>query len=94
VLISGMSEIWSGGYSYLHRDVPLMGIDAVHASRLAPFANYLIGHTEVPAPSGYVSVRSFDAWSLFRRDGACAPPPPGYSRKFWNPRHPPPPAER
>jgi hypothetical protein len=86
VLLVGTTTIWSGGYSYLHRDVPfLWATHPLEVREGARAANYLIAPPSFPEPAPYVQVHDFRGWRALRREGGCAPPPPGYTRQFWNP---------
>ncbi|MBK6848484.1 MAG: hypothetical protein IPG96_13475 [Proteobacteria bacterium] len=85
----GTQEIWSGGYTYLHRDVPLFTIvpEAAIAdgdlSRTATGANYVIAHRGLAALApGWRATAARTAWVLLHRDGPCGPPPPSYARVF------------
>src|SRR5579863_8082206 len=75
-LLAGLGAAWSGGFTYLHRDVPFLTLDdAATPGELLPFANHLILSARVEPPPGYVAVREFRGWSVRRRDGGCATPP-------------------
>ena len=70
-ILLGVHPAWTGGYSYLHRDVPLFFFQPSNAA--VQQANYAIG------PSGlkltpYEPVASEQGYSLYRRDGDCIPP--------------------
>ncbi len=83
VLLAGVAAIWSGGFTYLHRDVPFLTLyDAPNAGELLPMANYVVLAPEMDVPPGYVRLKEFRGWSLHRRDGGCAPPPPTLTRAF------------
>jgi hypothetical protein len=82
----GYGPVWTGGFSYLHRDVPMLwatpaealsspGLGAIGAS-----ANYVLSRAEIPLPAEYTTVDSVDGAKLARRSGPCAPAPPSYSR--------------
>lgn len=65
---------FTGGYTYLHRDVPL-----IYQSELcsAAPANYVIGpvkHDAQLLPSAYTLELQRGAWGLYRRSGGCRPP--------------------
>ncbi len=81
VLLAGPSVVWTGGYTYLHRDVPFLATD-VAASELVPFANYVIMPSMFPAPPGYTPLDSIREWTLLRRQGGCRPAPPNFARLF------------
>jgi phosphatidylinositol glycan class B len=67
----------TGGFSYLHRDVPMLFLlDRTSAQ----VANYVIARREFQAPPTYAKIDESREFVLFRRDGGCAPPPKGYSR--------------
>jgi hypothetical protein len=73
--IVGIQPWWMGGFSYLHRDVPLF----VGQSPVALAAsNYLIAQRAMSTPESYVSVASFEDDVLLRRGGPCAPRPREY----------------
>jgi phosphatidylinositol glycan class B len=79
--VDGESFGWIGAYTYFHRDVNLFpGENATPEVRAA--ANYHIGHADAPAPAGYREVERKREFALFRRDGACADPPPDYRREL------------
>lgn len=79
VVLVGVPLVYTGGFSYLHKDVPLFtaGTPPEQSS-----ANYWIGPLGYPAPPAYRFVRTFDDFTLFRRDGACTPAPAYYSRNL------------
>jgi phosphatidylinositol glycan class B len=79
-------EVWTGGYAYLHRDVPIVAVSApLAAAGLGPVrasCNYALLATRAALPPGYVEVDRRGARRLARRPGACGPPPAGYTRLF------------
>lgn len=82
-LLAGLGAAWSGGFTYLHRDVPFLTLDdAATPGDLLPFANYAILSPDVEPPPGYVAVQEFRGWSLRRRDGGCMSPPRELTRLF------------
>lgn len=81
VLVAGVSSlVWTGGYTYLHRDVPILATD-VDAAQLVPFANYVIMPARFPPPPGFAPVGDVREWALLRRQGDCQPAP-GFTRLF------------
>ena len=70
---------WSttGGYTYLHRDIPLIMIkSSSQLTQLAPFANALLGRPDLPNPLGpYVRGECWATACLFQRPGGCEPLP-------------------
>jgi GPI mannosyltransferase 3 len=77
VMVTGESYGWIGGYSYFHRDVNMYPGTSPQ-ERAA--ANYLIAPDGEPAPASYRKVDQRREFALLRREGGCAPPPPGYRR--------------
>jgi hypothetical protein len=63
---------WTGGYTYLHRDVPLYW-DLNHLAS----ANYVIGSAGRTLPPGWRGVFEYKQYELFHREGTCQPDP-GY----------------
>jgi hypothetical protein len=89
VLLAGLGPIWSGGFTYLHRDVPFLDFEnAPTPGDLLPSANYVVLSPDVEPPPGYVALQELGGWSVRRRDGACLPPPPGLTRSFTEPARP------
>jgi hypothetical protein len=86
----GTSAIWTGGYSYLHRDVPFYAVapeTLVAGGRPwqqnAAGANFLIAHEDFRELLGaWQTVATQGKWLLLRRAGGCGPPPPYYTRVF------------
>lgn len=84
----GMGTIWTGGFSYLHRDVPYFAVPLRPVAleqglgRYATSANYAIAPEVLPELSGYRAIESRGAFTLLRRDGACGPPPAEATRLF------------
>jgi hypothetical protein len=66
--VVGSRAAFTGGYTYLHRDVPLIYASEICDS--AP-ANYLIGPIGRVLPSAYRLEHQRGSWGLFRRDGEC-----------------------
>jgi hypothetical protein len=81
--LAGISPRWTGGYTYLHRDVPLFPIatGAFERGALAG-ANYVIAEGAAPHRPGITRVASEGDASLYRRDTPCGPPPPYYTRSL------------
>jgi phosphatidylinositol glycan class B len=70
-----MNAYWTGGYTYLHRRVPLLWSGG--RGDLAA-ANYAIANAAHPFfDARYRKVAQQGGYALYRRDGSCAPPPPG-----------------
>jgi hypothetical protein len=83
VLLAGLGAVWSGGFTYLHRDVPFVTFEnAPNGGALLPLANYVVLAPGVEPPPGYLALNDFGGWSVLRRDGGCAPPPGGLTRLF------------
>ena len=70
-----MNPYWTGGYTYLHRQVPLLW-SASPAERAA--ANYVLASLGQRLDDArYREIARAGPYTLLRRDGACAPPPRG-----------------
>ncbi|HWO08017.1 MAG TPA: glycosyltransferase family 39 protein, partial [Polyangiaceae bacterium] len=79
--VLGLRDIWTGGYTYFHRAVPLIYANGLCDAEAA--VNYVL----VPAalagelvPGDYTLDRQQGTLSLYRRPGACSPPSPGATR--------------
>jgi GPI mannosyltransferase 3 len=72
--------IWweSGGYTHLHRDVPIIPVEsATQLIKDAPSINALIAPVASPdLPSGFTQSKCWKGVCLFERPGACTPPDP------------------
>jgi hypothetical protein len=86
--VAPLNIVFTGGYSYLHRDVPLFNADR-HALRNGRephrSANHLIVPDDYPAPAGFVEVTRNGDTRLLARPGGCDAPPPSYSRDLARP---------
>ena len=69
-MIDGSEPAWTGGYTYLHKRIPILwGAE----SRFVPRANYLIAPSSARVLlSGYTVARREKEFWLYRRDGDCA----------------------
>lgn len=72
IILVGNEPRWTGGYSYLHRAVPLF-FD-LRADHLAG-ANYLVGAKPEKLPAPWASTYSNGKYALYRREGGCDAPP-------------------
>ena len=63
---------WTGGYTYLHRPVPIY-FNLNHRES----ANYLIGNQDRIPPPGFSKIYENGKYALFHRPGTCVPDP-GY----------------
>ena len=75
LILTGIHPAWSGGYSYLHRDVPIFFRPG--PTELAA-ANYFIALDGQRLPDGWIEVDRADRFVLYRRDGDCIPRPAGW----------------
>jgi hypothetical protein len=85
--LAGVDPIWTGGYTYLHRDLPFFRVSprALAAGDLTG-ANYVIASNTMAHSADLTLVAAEGDTNLYRRDGACGPPPADYSRLFPAPR--------
>lgn len=79
IAMVGVPLISSGGYSYLHRDVPILGSRSPYDLEAT---NYLAMPRLMPPPDGYRMVKGFDDFVLLKRDGPCGPVPAWFVRDF------------
>jgi hypothetical protein len=70
--------IWTGGYTYLHRDVPIVWVEPIQIQS----ANYVLARAASPLPEQYKTIKTIGEAKLARRAGTCIPPPTSYSRQF------------
>jgi phosphatidylinositol glycan class B len=70
------AHAWTGGYTYLHRDVPVFF--SSDARDLAA-ANYLIAKVDTKVPRGWEKVKIHDRFALYHREGGCGPVPPTWT---------------
>ncbi len=84
-------RIWweSGGYTHLHRDVPMVQVgSAAELAQDAPDFNALIAPRDAPGvPSGFTELQCWRGVCLLERGGTCISPKPdeelnGYLRKI------------
>ncbi|HXE89945.1 MAG TPA: hypothetical protein VNK82_03180 [Terriglobales bacterium] len=75
----GMPWNWTGGYAYLHRDVPILQLEVPgDAARLSPHFNYLLAFDGASSvPEGFERQWCWRGSCLFTRPGDCTPAP-GY----------------
>ena len=67
--MSGVPLISSGGYSYLHKNVPIL------PAMDSPAINYMTMPRLRPPPPGYRLVGFYGDFALFKREGTCTPAP-------------------
>jgi GPI mannosyltransferase 3 len=73
----GTPKWWTGGYTFLHRDVPVF-FDT-DAKNLAA-ANYIVGGRDEHLPEGWAAMKVYrQGWTLYHRAGACGPVPAGWN---------------
>ena len=84
----GYGPVWTGGFTYLHRDVPVVWAtpeDALSKPGLGVFgasANYVLTDAGATLPAGYTTAAIIGASKLARRSGPCSAPPAAFSRVF------------
>jgi hypothetical protein len=73
-------RIWweSGGYTHLHRDVPIIPMKrAKELAQDVPYFNALIARQDSPVvPSAFTQTQCWKGVCLFERPGTCIAPPP------------------
>jgi hypothetical protein len=89
VAIIGLEWWRTGGYTHLHRNIPMFEIDRSEESRYAPGYNYVISQDQIMNVPGYeierctpnmgFSPATRGAICIYRRPGRCAPlQPPNF----------------
>jgi hypothetical protein len=76
VTVLDVEPWWQGGYSYLHKDIPLYVGRSRETDRTT---NYIIARQTNPG-AGFTEVATLGASRVWRREGVCAPTPAGYKR--------------
>jgi GPI mannosyltransferase 3 len=76
VLALGLRAGFTGGYSYLHRQVPLLYRQ--QACDDDKVANYIVARQGRTVPRSYVPVERRGDYTLFRRPGTCSGFPEGF----------------
>jgi len=78
--IGPSSWAWSGGYTYLHRDVPFFALGGQGTIQAyLPSFNLLLITDVGPQDGPFQKRRCWDGWCLYERPGECRPPPGGYT---------------
>jgi hypothetical protein len=72
VLTLGLRAGFTGGFSYLHREVPLLYRHQLCDDHKS--ANYLVAAANAKVPSEFTRVDQSGEMALFRRPGTCSPP--------------------
>jgi len=86
LLLVGYGPVWTGGYAYLHQDVPILWAtprEALASPRLGALgasANYVLTRAEISLPEEYATVETIGEAKLARRLGGCVAPPDSFSR--------------
>ena len=76
IIYTGNDPGWTGGYSFLHRKIPIF-FD-LHADHLAA-ANAVVAGVGDKVPSGWRRVSTNGKYALWERQGACAAAPKDWS---------------
>ena len=64
---------FTGGYTYLHRDVPLLYQSELCSAAPANYVVAPVDYDPQTLPSAYTLERQRGSWGLFRREGTCSP---------------------
>jgi len=71
---------WSGGYAYLHQDVPFFEcLDRWSVQSYQASFNTMVTFDYGPRYGPFQKRRCWDQWCVYQREGECAPPPGGYT---------------
>lgn len=71
---------WSGGYTYLHQDVPFFEcLDRFSFQSYQPSFNTMVTFDFGPRYGPFQKRRCWAEWCVYQREGECQPPPGGYT---------------
>jgi len=83
----GWGWAWTGGYTYLHRNVPIFEIgDGTSFRRYTASFNAMLGPNQGRAIGPYVQQRCWQWLCLYKRTGGCEPPG-SYTMNQWIAEH-------
>jgi GPI mannosyltransferase 3 len=92
VVVLAQRLTWTGGYSYLHRDVPLASTAQNKAAgNWRAWANVVVTSGQEPLPQGYAVVARSGPEVLAERGGSCAAAPAAVQARVIPPAKPSPP---
>jgi hypothetical protein len=83
--VTPINVIWFGGYSYLHRNIPMFYIDLnalLRTGRVPMGANAVLMDRQIPIPPGFHEISTSREAVLATRSGACGKPPDTYTTVF------------
>jgi hypothetical protein len=83
--LGATTSVWTGGLSYLHRDVPIVEPHILRTRAGREAINHAITERDWPPPPGFHEIARAGGVKLIRRDGTCAPPPAGVTRYYETP---------
>lgn len=67
---------WSGGYTYLHRDIPIFRVNSEEETARSAAFNVLVTTDRVSAhPATFTLDRCWEESCIYRRSGGCIPDP-------------------
>jgi len=84
----GYGPVWTGGFSYLHRDVPVVwgtpeeALAAPRLGILGEAANYVLTPSTTALPAEYATVATLGETKLAQRPGSCKAGAAVFSRHF------------
>jgi GPI mannosyltransferase 3 len=79
VAVAGAPLIWMGGYSYLHRNLPLFELDPPTPNG-SPAANYVLAPSAWSQPPRATLVAREGQAALYRFSHSCAAPPKDFDK--------------
>ncbi len=71
IAVLGARAAFTGGYTYLHRDVPLIYEGELCSTAPANYAIGLVSLGPSTLPGSYKLQRQLGHWGLYRREGSC-----------------------
>lgn len=75
VTVLGARAAFTGAYTYLHRDVPLIYENQLCSTAPSNYIVAPIARASTALPKSYQLTRARGDWALYRRDGACQESP-------------------
>jgi GPI mannosyltransferase 3 len=86
--VTPINVIWFGGYSYLHRDIPMFYIDPnalVTTGKVPSGANAVLMDERIASPPGFRRIATSRGVVLVMRSGTCGKPPATFTPIFPKP---------
>ncbi len=78
----GIGEVWTGGYTYLHKDIPMFSIpfQEIKSKNVLASVNWIVAPKDIGPFPGFEGHRQWGSLNTWSRSGGCSSPPGFYSR--------------